>query len=116
MHFLLCAPVLAGLALAAPRPQEIDLGGVASASPPAFVTPPVDVVSDTATLLPTPTIVPITSDAPNTQKQSNRAVKRDGNCATQPPGSGPVPVPDTPSAFLSDPDLQVSSFVRVVTA
>jgi hypothetical protein len=42
-------------------------------------------------------------------------VKRDGTCSVQPPGSGPVPVPDTVDAFLSDPVLQVNPFVGVVT-
>ncbi|KAH6660297.1 hypothetical protein BKA67DRAFT_641420 [Truncatella angustata] len=33
------------------------------------------------------------------------AGKRDGSCNVQPSGAGPVPSPDTPGAFLADPDF-----------
>lgn len=36
-------------------------------------------------------------------------VQRDGTCAPQALGSGPVASPDTPEAFLGNPELQVTS-------
>jgi hypothetical protein len=47
------------------------------------------------------------SASPSAKKRSYPVKKRDGNCATQPPGSGPVAEPDTPSAFASNPVLWV---------
>ncbi|MCJ1388116.1 hypothetical protein MMC18_000961 [Xylographa bjoerkii] len=93
-------------ALAVPHPQLIDLDGVAAAEPPVFVTVPLDVASNTPTLLATTTVAPITTDAPGTRKRSLGNKKRDGTCEPSPNGSGPVPSPDTASAFLADPDLQ----------
>ncbi|MCJ1233870.1 hypothetical protein MMC14_001828 [Varicellaria rhodocarpa] len=99
MRTTLVISALAGLALAAPspRPQMIDLAGVDAAPDPTFYTPPYDVVSDFAGV------------SSNTTKRSAEVIKRDGNCAKQPAGSGPVPNPDTVSAFQADPDLQTLS-------
>ena len=86
---------LIGLALAAPRPQSIDLDGVEAAPDPQFYTPPYDVPSD------------VTDDTSDSTKRSVQVIKRDGNCAAQPAGHGTVPTPDTPDAFQSDSSLHV---------
>ena len=97
MRTTLVISTLAGLVLAAPspRPQLIDLAGVDAAPDPTFYTPPYDVVSD------------FSGESSNSTKRSAEFIKRDGDCAKQPAGSGPVPSPDTVSAFQADPDLQV---------
>lgn len=94
-------PVLASLAAAAPQPQGIVLDVIASIDP-VLVTPAYDVVSQSATAAPTSSITPITTDAVGLRK-------RDGNCAPQPAGSGPVPTLDTAEAFVSYPQFAVSS-------
>ncbi|KAL8845901.1 MAG: hypothetical protein Q9221_008968 [Calogaya cf. arnoldii] len=82
---------LLGLASAIPRPQLIDTEGVAAAPDPVFVVPAYDVVEE-AGATNEPAIAP-----------RNRLYRRDGNCAVQPAGSGPVSEPDTPDAFSSNP-------------
>ncbi|MCJ1479031.1 hypothetical protein MMC13_007715 [Lambiella insularis] len=110
MHSVFLISAALSVAFALPHPQEIDLDGVAAAPPPVFVTPAIDVVSQAPTLLPASTIAPITTDAPSSRKRSDRCpVKRDGTCASQPAGSGPVPTPDTVDAFHADPELQASA-------
>ncbi|KAI4122903.1 MAG: hypothetical protein LQ338_005555 [Usnochroma carphineum] len=82
-----------GLTSALPKPQLIDTDGVEAAPAPVFITPAYDVLEqDGATNK--PAIAP-----------RGRLYRRDGTCATQPPGSGPVSSPDTPDAFLSNPDF-----------
>ena len=110
MHFSILAFAVVGTTLALPHPQDIDLDGVVAAGPPVFVTPPYDVVSNIPTLLTTTSVAPIATDGPDSRKRNDIDVgKRDGTCAAQPAGSGPVPSPDTVAAFQSDPDLQVSA-------
>ena len=99
---------LIGTAFALPRPQDIDLDGVAAAEPPVIVTPPYDVAVNTPAVLTTTSAAPIPTDDLDSRKRRDIAVeKRDGTCAAQPAGSGPVPSPDTVAAFQTDPDLQV---------
>lgn len=75
----------------APSPQLIDLAAIDAAPDPVLVSAPLDVVSDTPS-----------------KKRDVIPVKRDGNCAVQPAGSGPVSTPDTAEAFSANQDLQVS--------
>lgn len=82
---------LIGITLAAPRPQAIDYAGVDAAPDPVIVTPAYDVAKQSAP----------------TRRRNVALEKRDGNCAPQPQGSGPVASPDTPDAFLSNPALAV---------
>jgi len=49
---------------------------------------------------------PITSSTLKA-KRGEILTKRNGTCATQPAGSGPIPTPDTADAFMADPELQV---------
>ena len=109
MRAALILPVLAGLAVAAPRPQDIDLAGVDAAPDPVMVTPAYDVVSQSATAAPTLSIQPITTDAVGLRKRRAPVEKRDGDCAPQPLGSGPVPTPDTADAFRSFSKLAVGN-------
>jgi len=130
---------VAGLALAAPQPQEIDIDGVASAPRPVIITPTYGVSNQTATVLPVSSqaaaaaaaistdaasinphatifsqaatssvaIGPSASASPLTER-SNSVEKRDGTCAPQPLGAGPVPDPDTPESFAMNSLLWVS--------
>jgi hypothetical protein len=52
-----------------------------------------------------------TSDTPGTQKRAVQYIeKRDDDCcAPQPLGSGPIPSPDTASAFLADSDFAAAA-------
>lgn len=76
----------------APSPQLIDLAAIDAAPDPVMVSAPLVVLSDQPS-----------------KKRDVTPVKRDGNCAVQPAGSGPVPTPDTAEAFLADQDLQASN-------
>ncbi|KAI4183801.1 MAG: hypothetical protein L6R41_005180 [Letrouitia leprolyta] len=88
---LLVVLAILGLAAAIPTPQLIDTAGVEAAPDPVIVTPAYDVFEE-AGATNKPAIAP-----------RNRLYRRDGNCAVQPAGSGPVSSPDTPDAFLSNP-------------
>ena len=79
-----------GLAIAAPRPQLINLDAVDAAPDPIFVAPSYDVVSE----------------SPAVSKRGTPVQKRDGTCAQQPDGYGPVASPDTVDAFSADAALQ----------
>lgn len=87
---IISALVAIAAAAPAPSPQLIDLDGVDAAPDPVLVSAPMDVASD-----------PV-------EKRDIGLVKRDGTCAPQPAGSGPVPTPDTPAAFTASAELQVS--------
>ncbi|KAL8937392.1 MAG: hypothetical protein Q9216_004445 [Gyalolechia sp. 2 TL-2023] len=82
---------LLGLSCAIPTPQLIDTAGVEAAPDPVFVTPSYNVLEE-AGAANEPAIAP-----------RARLQRRDGTCAPQPAGSGPVSSPDTPEAFLSNP-------------
>lgn len=104
MHTALCIAALAGLAYSAP--QLINLDEIAADFPaPVLVKAPVNVVSN----IPAPStpvdIVPLQSSS--AKKRELKVAKRDGDCSPYPTGSGPVPTPDTPAAFQSDPDFAV---------
>jgi len=85
----------------------MDLDAIAAAPDPVLVTPPVDVTENIPADVPAPPIVPLTSDVPSKIKRSRPLFERDGNCAPQPKGSGPVPTPDTPDAFEAFPTSAV---------
>ncbi|KAL9059516.1 MAG: hypothetical protein Q9206_001453 [Seirophora lacunosa] len=86
---VLSALVAFAAAAPAPSPQLIDIATVDAAPEPVMVSAPLDVLSDT----------PL-------KKRDSAVVKRDGDCAAQPTGSGPVSTPDTAAAFLADGGLQ----------
>lgn len=110
-----------GLACAAPRPQDIDFA-LADALPDPIYSEAVDVTAQvvtydasavlssaapqiTATVVDTAAAVIATTDALSNLKRDACAAQQ-----AQPLGHGPVPSPDTPSAFLS-----YSSFAAAAT-
>ena len=93
MHSTLILSTLVGLAIAAPRPQLMNLDAIDAAPDPVFMTPSYDVVSET----------------PAVSKRGTLVQKRDGTCAQQPDGYGPVASPDTVDAFIAFPTLQACS-------
>lgn len=117
---------LASLALAAPRPQNIDTEAVEAAPDPVMVTPAVATPSQRASiaaavveaaaatkvsLLKRTNMICGGEEDPSAciEVESKRDVqvrKRDGDCSKQPLGSGPVPSPDTAVAFSSNQDIQ----------
>lgn len=108
-HVLLA--VLAGLTVAAPAPapQEIDLDGVDAAPDPVFVAAPFDVQSDTPPAVAPEPVTPVTTEEKRdllAELDDLKIVKR-ADCVKQPPGSGPVPSPDTPEAFSASPTFAV---------
>lgn len=107
--------VLAGFAVAAPTPQEIDLDGVDAAPDPVFVTAPFDVQSDTPPAVAPEPVTPATTDSTSELEERDlwTPTKRDA-CVKQPPGSGPIPSPDTPEAFSSYPPFAVSLLTRAL--
>ncbi|EON68796.1 hypothetical protein W97_08054 [Coniosporium apollinis CBS 100218] len=116
----------ASLALAAPRPQNIDIEAVEAAPDPVMVTPAVAAPSQGASvaaavveaaaatkvsLLKRTNMICGGEEDPSAciEVESKRDVqvrKRDGDCSKQPLGSGPVPSPDTAVAFSSNQDIQ----------
>ena len=72
--------------------------------PPELVKAPVNVESDTPATSTPDAISPLQSVS---AKKRGLVEKRDGDCSPYPAGSGPVPSPDTPSAFQSDADFAV---------
>ncbi|KAI4227046.1 MAG: hypothetical protein L6R36_002727 [Xanthoria steineri] len=91
MQSVLILLTLLGLTSAIPKPQLIDTEGVAAAPDPVLIVPSYDVLEE-AGATNEPAIAP-----------RNRLHRRDGTCALQPGGSGPVSSPDTPDAFSSNP-------------
>lgn len=113
MHTALCVAALAGVAYS--LPQLINLDKIALDFPkPVLVEAPVNVVSN----LPEPStpvaILPLQSVS--AKKRDLAVEKRDGDCSPYPAGSGPVPSPDTPAAFQSDPDFAVCLCHRIALA
>ena len=105
MRSALCIAALAGVAFSAP--QLIDLDEIAlDFPPPQLVKAPVNVVSNVPPASTADAIVPIPTEATK-KKRSIELERRDGDCSPYPAGSGPVPTPDTPEAFQSDPDFAV---------
>ncbi|KAL8692578.1 MAG: hypothetical protein Q9218_002426 [Villophora microphyllina] len=88
---LISALVAVAAAAPAPSPQLMDLAAIDAAPDPVIVSAPFDVTSDLA------------------KRDESALSKRDGNCAVQPAGYGPVPSPDTPEAFLADPGFQAQA-------
>ena len=118
MRYLQFLPAFVAIASAAPRPQDIQFDIVDAADDPVIVTPAVAVASQTASIanievqtslaaaaVSSAPAAPASDDSQNTAKRDLE--KRDGNCAKQPAGKGPVASPDTPSAFLSNTNLWV---------
>lgn len=105
MRSALILPILTGLALAIPAPQLVDLVAIEASPAPDLVSAPLDISQDTPPDIPASSIAPTTTAA--TRKRDADIKKRDGNCAVQPTGSGPVPTPDTVDAFTSFPTFQV---------
>jgi len=102
----LLVAALAGVTSAIPTPQEITIPAHDLAAHPVLFTVPLDVVSNTPQKAAPALVKPITSSTLKA-KRGEILTKRNGTCATQPAGSGPIPTPDTADAFMADPKLQV---------
>ena len=104
MHTALYLAALASVAYS----QLINLDVIAlDFAPPELVPAPLNVESDIPAALSAPAVIPLQSVS---TKKRDLIDKRDGDCSPYPAGSGPVPNPDTPSAFLSDPEFAVYIF------
>ena len=105
MRFALCFVALASVTSS----QLIDLDAIAlDFDPPELVKAPINIESDTPAVSTSDAIIPLKS----TSEKRDLVDKRDGDCSPYQAGSGPVPTPDTPDAFLSDPDFAVYPFHR----
>ncbi|KAL8675557.1 MAG: hypothetical protein Q9168_000069 [Polycauliona sp. 1 TL-2023] len=91
MQSILILLALLGLTSAIPTPQLIDTEGVAAGPDPVFVVPSYNLREEAGA-----------TDEPAIAAR-NRLYRRDGTCAVQPAGSGPVSSPDTTDAFASNP-------------
>ncbi|TVY78337.1 hypothetical protein LSUE1_G003964, partial [Lachnellula suecica] len=102
----------AALAIAAPRPQDIEFDQVDAAPDAEIVSPPTDVTTDYVAVQPVAEAVAIATAAifetTTTQKRDflevvDSIAKRDGDCSAEPAGTGPqVSIPaDTDDAFLN---------------
>lgn len=109
MRSFFLAPALAGLVAALPAPQDIDFDLVDALPNPTYtqaVGQTAQVVTYDATTVYNAALPQITSD-PSDDDGTATAVhaKRAVACASQPVGYGPVPSPDTVSAFLAQPEI-----------
>ena len=103
MRTALYLATLASVAYAAPQLMPLD--DIAEDFPaPDLVKAPFNVQSDDPPDVASDPIVPLQSVSP---EKRDLVEKRDGDCSPYPKGSGPVPKPDTPDAFLADPDFRV---------
>jgi len=100
MRSTLIVSAFAVLALAAPRPQDIEFDLVDAAPDAEVVTPPTDVTSDTVEVQPVSQAVAIgatsvTDTTSTTQKRDflevakNLSKRGDGDCSPEPAGTGP---------------------------
>ncbi|KAL9004454.1 MAG: hypothetical protein Q9188_002726 [Gyalolechia gomerana] len=94
---IISALVAIAAAAPAPSPQLIDLAAIDAAPDPVMVSAPLVVLSDQPS-----------------KKRDVTPVKRDGNCAVQPAGSGPAtatiaPTPDGYSQVFSNKDGSLSA-------
>jgi hypothetical protein len=102
---------LASCAWAAPRPQDIDFALADAIPNPSYATTQSTVTYDASAILQSamPQITSLAADDTMTAgvaKKMKRAA-----CASQPSGAGPVPSPDSASAFVS-----YSSFSSMATS
>ena len=114
MHSALIVATWASVAFSIPAPQLINLDAI-DAYNPVLVAAPLDVEQNTPPEEPAAPIQPITTVAASSSKKRSAEVeKRDGNCAPQPTGSGPVSDPDTVSAFQANPTYSVCSPILLI--
>ena len=115
MHKSILISALAGLAFAAPRPQEIALDDIENLPIPAFITPAVAVASQVASVLPLASQIAAASSAVSIDPPSASSTvtitkrdleRRDATCQVQPKGAGPVASPDTVKGFLNNEALK----------
>ena len=110
--FLFAASAALTLALPAPAPQGLDLDLISAVPTPENVTIPTDTTSQNITYDSVSAVSEVTdailssqpsvdlSDA--TSNTTSSTLRKRSACDAQPSGSGPVPSPDTASAFLSN--------------
>ena len=119
MHTAILLAALASVAYSAPKPQTINLDAIAlDFAPPELVTAPVNVESDIPEPSAPDAITPLQSVSAKKRdlvEKRDLVAKRDGDCSPYPTGSGPVPSPDTPSAFQSDADFAVCLCRMILT-
>jgi hypothetical protein len=112
MRSILLAPAIIGLVVAAPAPQDIDFD-LAYALPNPTFTQAIGVTAQTVSYNPTTVYAAAAAQVTQTDIDSDAAVatdavsviKRAAACATQPVGYGPVPSPDSVSAFYALPAI-----------
>ena len=101
MRSTLIVSAFAALALAAPRPQDIEFDQVDAAPDSEITTPPTDVTVDIVANQPVASVLAaataVVTDVASTTNQKrdvmdvlDRIAKRDAPCAAQPTGSGPI--------------------------
>lgn len=103
----------AALAFASPVPQSLDFDLIDTVDTPANVTIPTDITAQNVTYDATAAASAVVSsvvigdnsvdlsDSTSAVANSTATLVKRGTCATQAAGSGPVPSPDTASAFLA---------------
>ncbi|KAI9821235.1 MAG: hypothetical protein M1827_003970 [Pycnora praestabilis] len=97
--------LLATLAAASPRPQDIDFDAIDAAAAPTIVGPPVAAVSQAQVFDPTSASVAAAAAITEAPLSKRQALGVNDPCGPQPDGYGPKPENDTVAAFLADPDF-----------
>lgn len=93
MRSTLIVSAFAALALAAPRPQEIEFDLVDAAPDPIVVTVPITGTSDSVPIQAAAAAAAIGTQAVDETTMTKRRSlfsKRDGDCSKQPLGTGPA--------------------------
>jgi hypothetical protein len=112
MRSVFLAPAILGLVAAIPAPQDIDFD-LAYALPNPTFTQAIGVTAQTVSYNPTTVYAAAAAQVTHSVVDSEVAVATDANfvkkraaaCATQPVGYGPVPSPDSVSAFYALPAI-----------
>ncbi|KAI6711413.1 hypothetical protein JHW43_006074 [Diplocarpon mali] len=107
MRATLAASAFAALALAAPRPQAIDIDVIDALPNPQLDTAPSNATSETVPIVPVASAVQVAdasvTDVAQTKGKRELLNKRDGNCAVQSAGTG---------TQVSTPDDSADSFLK----
>jgi hypothetical protein len=105
MRSALILSALAAVTFAIPRPQDIDYAPTDDVPDPDPLGPDYSSTIEPVDYDPVAAVASAVAAVDEAPPSPSPYEKRSGTCEPQPPGSGPVPVPDTPAAFLADGDF-----------
>ncbi|KAI9773059.1 MAG: hypothetical protein M1840_008179 [Geoglossum simile] len=102
MRSVLILSALAAVTFAIPRPQDIEYAPADDVPAPDPLGPDYSSTVEPVDYDPAAAVALAIAAVEEAPPSSTPYGKRSGTCEPQPPGHGPVPVPDTPDEFLAD--------------